>query len=161
MYDIHQTESSIRPRTARVLNRLYRLEEYSLANYLRFAEPWTTRDRQSVAETIRSIAADQRAFAERIGKLIVARDGTIEPGVFPLRFTALNDLSLDYLIGRVLEDEERIVREVAAILPQLCEDDAAVALARELLAAEQAHLQALREVTGEGSRRERPLSAAA
>ncbi|MCA9266164.1 MAG: hypothetical protein KDA60_20030, partial [Planctomycetales bacterium] len=125
---------------------LYAIENLSLANYLRYARPWVATADQCLAEAIRHIGDQQREFAERVGSLIIERYGRVEGRSFPFRFTAYNDLSVAYLAPRVMEDQERIVRQVRAIAHQLCADAVACDLASEILGAEQAHLDNLREL---------------
>lgn len=128
------------------LNQLYALEKFSLANYLRYAKPWVSPADQCLGEAIRRIGAQQLEYADRVGSLIIERRGHVESESFPFRFTAYNDLSLAYLAPRVMEDQERIVRQVSEVARQLRADAEAYDLVNEIFGGEQAHLDNLREL---------------
>lgn len=132
--------------TLATLNELHAIENFSLANYLRYAKPWVAAADQRLDEAIRHIADEQMESSDRVGSLIIERRGHVEGGSFPMRFTAFNDLSVAYLAPRVMADQERIVREVGAVARQLCSDPAAYDLSNEILSAEHAHLDSLRDV---------------
>jgi hypothetical protein len=134
--------------THALLNQLYAIERFSLANYLRYAKPWVSPADQYLAEAIRHIGDQQSEFADRIGSMIIDRRGHVHSDSFSFRFTAYNDLSVSYLAPRVMEDQERIVRQVSEIAHQLRADAVACDLANEILGAENAHLDNLRELLG-------------
>ncbi len=73
------------------------------------------------------------------------REGVWPAPGFPARYTAYNDLDLRYLLGRLIEDQERIVREVWDSLADLRGDVEAESLATEVLRREQGHLKLLRQ----------------
>jgi hypothetical protein len=138
--------------TLAVLNHLYAIERFSLANYLRYANPWVSVGDECLDEAIRHIADQQVELSERVGLSIIERRGQVEGGSFPSGFTAYNDLSVAYLVPRVMEDQARIVREVGEVVRQL-RTDPAYGLANEILGAEQAHLENLRALL-DGQKRE-------
>lgn len=130
----------------RALNELFAIENFSLARYLHYARPWSEPEDESLCDMICDIGDDQRRFANRVGSLIIERRGRVEGGLFSRRFTAFNDLSLDFMASRVFEDQVRIVRRVALIANQLAGDAIAHELALEILGAEHAHLDSLAEM---------------
>lgn len=129
-----------------ILNDLFAIEKFSLASYLRYAPPWSKPDEEPLRNVIRDIGGGQQQHADRVGLLILEHRGHVEGGSFPMRFTAFNDLSLDYVARRVMEDQERIVREVRMCVDNLAGAPIAHSLALEILGAEQAHLDSLCEV---------------
>ena len=128
------------------LNQLYRIEKFSLPNYLRYAKPREPATGECLREAIWHIADEQLAVSNRVGSLIVERRGPIEAGSFPFRFTAFNDLSLDYLALRAVEEQERIIQEVTDLARRLRFDPVAQNVALEILGSERAHLEILHEV---------------
>lgn len=128
------------------LNHLYGTLKYSLSNYLRYARPWVAPDDECTRKTIRGIADEQSDGADRLGSLIMERRGRVEGGAFPMKFTALNDLSLAYLVPSVLKDQERIVRVVESVANHIGSDSTAHAVTLELLANARSHRDNLREV---------------
>ncbi|MCA9212933.1 MAG: hypothetical protein KDB27_07710 [Planctomycetales bacterium] len=133
----------------RILNQLYATAKFSLANYLRYAKPWGSPDDECLRDAIRNIADEQSEGADRVGSLIMERRGRVEGGAFPMKFTALNDLSLAYLAPSVLKDQERIVRVVESVANRIDSDSTAHALTLELLANARSHRDSLREVIGD------------
>jgi hypothetical protein len=135
------------PESQVALNRLLEIEQFSLANYLLNARPWTHPGDEPLLDTVRRIAEDQRNQAIRIGQLLVDRNGYIERNQFPMEFVDYNDLALDYLMQRVIEDQQQLINEVAAGREQLADDPEARQLADEILANEKQHLEMLTRVT--------------
>jgi bacterioferritin (cytochrome b1) len=131
------------PESLPVLNRLLALQQYSLANYLLYANPWVPPGGERLLEAIRQIAANHQVQACRIGRLIVNRRGAIGPGHFPMRFTAYNDLALDYLAQRLLEQERELIDEVSRGVARLDDDPEARRLAEDVLASEERHFKML------------------
>ena len=129
-----------------ILNELFAIEKFSLASYLRYASPWSKPNDEPLRKVIRQIGDEQQHFADRIGWFVVEHRGHVKGGSFPLRFTAFNDLSLDYLARRVMEDQEWIIREVRVCVSKLAGAPIAHSLALEVLDAEQAHLDRLAEM---------------
>lgn len=135
-------------RATDTLRKLLAIERFSLANYLRYARPWTGQtweeDRRLAA--IDQIARDQQQDAERIAELLIQRDGYVPSGTFPLDFTALNDLALDYVAMRVLENEETMIREIEDAVSQAGGDAELQSVARDVLKAEQSHWRTLQSL---------------
>jgi len=133
--------------TNAVLNRLLVLHLRSLPMYVSQAPPWINPGRESAWEAVQSIAADHQATADRFGAMILAADGVPGYGEFPLRYTALHDLALDYLLVRILEYERQLIRRISECADLLWMNPALQAGVLESLGEAKAHLQLLEEVT--------------
>ncbi len=83
---------------------------------------------------------------DRISEEIQNRGGTAERPLFPMAFTSLHDLSLEYLVGRVIADQRQLESQIRGVLPGLAGDPPGLALAEESLGEVLAHLDALREI---------------
>jgi hypothetical protein len=140
----------------RVLNRLLGAFQYSLASYLGYARPWTHAGNARLLEAVRQMTADHQAHAQRIGRLILQRRGRIEPARFPMRFTAYNDLALDYLAGRLVEHERELNDEAARSVARLGGDPEARQLGEAILAIESQHLRTLTELVSPSVARSEP-----
>src|SRR5262249_51271737 len=134
-----QDRSAKHPESQGVLNRLLKIEEYSLANYLLYTPPWTCPGEEPLLDVVRRIAADQQTGAAQIGRLLVRRYGYAESGQFPVQFTAYNDLALDYLTHLLIEHEGLLIDEIVRCAGQLADDPEAKQLAEEVLASERRH----------------------
>jgi hypothetical protein len=121
-----------------VLNRLLNRERFSLANYLQSARPWVRPTDKPLQDAVELIAREQLDGSRRLAALITRRRASVDPGQgFPTRYTAYNDLDLRFLLGRLIEDQEQIVREVRADLTELRGDAEVEALAAGVLGNEQ------------------------
>lgn len=140
MNDVH-TETH--PESQPVLTRLLHREEYSLANYLMYARPWVPPGREHAWEEVRRIAGAQLANAVRIGRLLIERYGYADSKYFPVAFTRYNDLSLDYLVPRLVEHQQSLLADVEQALGELGRDEEARRVVRTVLDGERKHLDAL------------------
>ncbi len=140
----------------KVLNRLLAAFQSSLASYLRYARPRAYTGNARLREAVRQITADHEAHARRVGGLILKRRGKIEPGRFPTRFTAYNDLALDYLARRLVEHERELIEEMARSVAWLGGDPEARQLGEDILASESQHLRTLTELVSPSPPRSEP-----
>lgn len=132
--------------TNAVLNRLLILHHRSLPTYLGYAIPWLHRDNEAALQVLQSMATDHRALVERLAELIIAEGGAVAYGQFPLRYSALHDLSLDYLVTRLVEFEKQLIPQISECADQLRMNPVAQAVALESLGEAKAHLQSLEEL---------------
>jgi bacterioferritin (cytochrome b1) len=124
--------------TIETLNRLLQLHARSLAVYLAECLPWTGPTSQSKAAAVREIGQSQRELADRIAERIVALDGVPDLGEFPLSFTGLNDLSVDYLVSELIKNQRRAAQVAGECVAALREGPT-----EALSIAEEAHGAAL------------------
>lgn len=91
------------PDTLPILDRLFRRECTSLAQYLGESWPWTHRDDAAAQELVRSIMADERRWAEQLASLIDERGGVARTGNYPTQFTDTHFLALDFMLRRLAD----------------------------------------------------------
>ncbi len=132
--------------TREALNRLWVIHNYSLANYLADAPPaWTDED-VAAAALLHDISEDQRHMADRIGKMIIAQGGKLPLGMFPDRFLTWNDLAPRFMLGELVDYQQRTIAAIDKLISQLPQASIAKSLAQECLGVAKAHLDSLREV---------------
>lgn len=137
-----------------VLNRLLNLERFSLAKYLQYARPLVRPGDEALRDAVGRIACDQLECARRVADLTTRRKAGVQPGQgFPAKYTAYNDLEIRPLLDRLIEDQERIVREVGACLAALGGDHEAECLTAEVLGSEQTHVNTLLDFRDRGPAR--------
>ncbi len=129
------------------LNRLFIIEHRSLAMYMIDSNPWMRAGDEKAAQVVAQIVQDQKAMAQRVADLIDAREGRIHNGSFPMQYTDLNMVSLDYLIGELARLLRQDIEAIRSCVERLAGDREAQELAEEILGAEQAHLEALEDLT--------------
>ena len=67
-----------------------------------------------------------------------------------MRFMSLNDLSLDYLLAKLIENQQRNILINERCVAKLVEDPQAWSLATEVLGSARAHLDFLKEFLPQG-----------
>ncbi|MFT5526425.1 MAG: hypothetical protein ACI9HK_004401 [Pirellulaceae bacterium] len=134
--------------TLTVLGRLSARLNRSLAVYLSDAVPYFAGRNSEVAETLQFIVKNQREMVERINDLIMENGGAIEHGHFPIHFSGLHDLGIDYLIDCLVSHQKAAVSDIEKMRDQLSLAPHARALAEECLGEAKGHLDSLLEVQG-------------
>jgi hypothetical protein len=130
-----------------VLARLYR----SLMQYAVDCWPWSTATDTEAAEVpeqkiIEQMTLRQQEFVSRLTDLIMRRGGVVDFGSFPDN-SELHYVSLDYLLGKLIADEQDLVAELKTALSAMGHDAEATALVSELLAVETQNVARLSELS--------------
>jgi hypothetical protein len=111
--------------------------------FLAETSPWLPAGSERVAETLENITIDQREYTGRLVSLLQDLGGRVEFGSYPITFTDMHFLSLEYLLGELIQRQRRVIPAIEACAAALAEGSPARALADEILGAEKAHLEAL------------------
>jgi len=129
------------------LNRLLAIHCKSFPQYLRWSRPHVPPGRGEEMEAIEAIALDQDVLAERISRMIVDADALPRTGEFPMEFTDMHDLDIDYLIQAAVRYQEQDVAAIEQLVDRLHTAPSAKAIAEEALGMAKGHLETLRELT--------------
>jgi hypothetical protein len=132
--------------TTNTLGRLLTLHRYSLPVYLQDAEPWIEKKNEKAVEALALVAADQLDTVDRIGELLIEHGATVAPGGFPLTYTALHDLSFDYLLQRAIDEQRKLIDSIKACSDDLRLAPAIQAIAQEAWGQAKGHLESLEEL---------------
>ena len=97
------------PSTTDVLNRLLVLHERSLPMYLSYAPPNRIADHPQAKVVLDQIVEDQKRTIDRLATMVLDNGGLVDSGEFPMAFTSLHDLSLEYLLKLMIERQEKLV----------------------------------------------------
>ena len=135
------------PDSIPVLNQLLAVLCRSLPQYLTDARPYSVSGDDSAVEVLTQIAEDQTMMSARVTDLIQESERRIDLGGFPIQFSALHDLSLEYLVGKAIECQRRDIRTIEACIDDLRFAPAARSLAEETLGMAKGHLESLQEVS--------------
>lgn len=130
------------------LMRAFTTQYRSLAQYLADSAPYAGPDAQRAVAALAHIIADQRQMAQRIGDYLVQRYDRIDTVGFPMEYTSLHDLALDFLLRKLLLVQRRDIRTLEGCVADAAEDQAARALCEEALGEARAHLESLEELVG-------------
>lgn len=134
------------PTTDDLLNRLLVLHERSLPMYLSYAGADRLESSPKAAAVMRQMVEDQKRTVDRIATLILDNGGQVDRGKFPMDFTGYNDLSVEYLLSKCTERQERTIGAIERIVELLATAPYAQAAAREALGEAKGHLENLQEV---------------
>jgi hypothetical protein len=133
-----------------VLNRLVERMYRCLLQYTVECWPWTTSSespdgKSPEQKAIEQMAARQQEFVGRLVELVSQRGQVADFGNYPDN-SELHYVSLDYLVGKLITDEERLVADLESAREAVRNDPPAATLIVELLAAEKQNLAKLREL---------------
>jgi len=134
------------PSTTEILNRLLVLHMRSLPMYLGYAPPYELAAHANAKTVLDQIVEDQKRSVDRLGTLILDSGGTIDYGEFPMAFTALHDLSLDYLLNLLIERQQKFVTVCEKLADALGMAPYAQAAAREAVGEAKGHLENLQDL---------------
>ena len=102
-----------------VLNRLLQTLCRSLALYVEEIKPWSLAGHEPVWTAIGRLAADSRMYSQRVAEAIIEHGGQPNPGPYPLKFAALNDVGLEFFLREIivhLKRDQKVIGECAAEL---------------------------------------------
>ncbi|HEX3999506.1 MAG TPA: hypothetical protein VHX65_13220 [Pirellulales bacterium] len=129
-----------------VLGRLFVLLYRSLPMYLAEAMPWTHPGGEQAQRVLAGMVADAKAYCQRIAQRIAQLRGRLDLGEFPMEFTDLNMLSLDYLLTELVRWQKADIRRIEKLATELAAESDDHALAEEVLGNWRGHLQSLEEL---------------
>ncbi|HZL87048.1 MAG TPA: hypothetical protein VFB96_01620 [Pirellulaceae bacterium] len=132
-----------------LLNRLLVLHERSLPMYLSYAGADRLELSPKVAAAIGQMVEDQKRTVDRVATLILENNGEVDRGEFPMNFTGYNDLSVKFLLQKIIERQEKTVSAIEKIAQQLATAPYAQAAVREALGEAKGHLENLQEASAE------------
>jgi hypothetical protein len=137
------------PSTIHLLNRLLGIVSRSFLQYLKFSQPYVPPGRKEVLEVLETMVTDQNSMADRISQMVMDQKELARTGEFPMEFTDLHDLDIDFLIDRAMVYQRQDIELVGQLLHQLQLSPAAKSLAEETLGMAKGHLQSLQELVQE------------
>lgn len=134
------------PENANQLNRLLAILCRSFPQYLQWSRPYVPPNRRDVVDALEAMVDDQDAIADRIISMLADADFLPRTGEFPMEFTDMHDLSIDFLISAALDYQEQDVAAMSDLVDQLRTTPAAKAVAEEALGMARGHLDTLVEL---------------
>lgn len=134
------------PDSIPLLNELLPLLSRSLPQYLQWSRPHVAPGREEALAAVLDVARDQEALAARVGRLIEDAGGRAFTGEFPMEFTDLHDLDLDFLLPLAVRRQQRDLAALGDLAQQASPAPAAKALIEEAVGLAKGHLETLREL---------------
>ena len=132
--------------TIDVLNRLVVLHHRSLAIYISYAQPAWKRGEEQARKTLALIAADEQTTVDRLSTMISDANRNVRHGTFPMQYTGYHDLSFDFLLGKLIENQHDKILQIQEAVELLSLVPMAKMAAEETLGAAKGHLRSLQEL---------------
>ena len=132
--------------TNTTLNRLRIIHTRSFAAYVYYTAPWIRKGFHGAADVLEIMGSEVERIADQLGEMILDNGGEIIAGEFPIEFTGLHDLSVDYLLGVIIDHQEKAITDIQECVTQLDANPLGQALAEESLGAAKGHLDSLQEL---------------
>jgi hypothetical protein len=129
-----------------VLGRLFRILNRSLPMYLAGADPWRCPGDEEAANVLADIVADARHYSSQIAETILQERGRVDSGDYPMEFTELNMLSLDYLLTEMVRRQTRDIVAIERCIADLAGNLPFQVLTEEVLGNARGHFEALQEL---------------
>lgn len=137
-----------KPGIYNALNRLLTILERSLPMYLSYASPWTHKGDEKAAAALANIVEALKRLAVRVSELVL-EVGPIDVGEYAVEFYDMHDLSLDFLLSKLVEYQKRDIAALEKCAEQLQSDRHAADVAEEALGTARGHLETLEELAGD------------
>jgi len=129
-----------------VLNQLLHLLCRGLPSYLTEAKPWSQPEHQSLCNAMANLVEDRQMYADRVAKAILDRGGYPDPGQFPLEYTSLNEVSMEYLVHELIDSLRADMEILQGYSAQLAEIRPLHALVEEIIGNTKGHREILEKV---------------
>jgi len=107
------------------LNQVFATLNCSLLQYVGENSPWTSGTDEAIAEQLGMVVKLQRVQVQRLADFIVNRYGFVPHVNYPVEYTDLQYLSLSYLIGRLVADQQSVLEEIESQRKTLSNDPGA------------------------------------
>jgi hypothetical protein len=128
---------------ADLLEAAVRREGRSLLQYVSEAYPWTTSAGDTTPDQVRQLAHEERDALAVLTRFLARRRHAVPYlGAFPMAFTTMNFVSLDYLVPRLAADGRRAIDALERDRAALTDAEAKAELDR-FLDLKRRHLKAL------------------
>ena len=125
------------------LEAAVRREGRSLLQYVSEAYPWTKTAGDTTPDKVRDLAREERDALGALTKFLARRRHTVPYlGAFPMAFTTMNFVSLDYLLPRLAESGRQSITALEKDRAALSDADARAEVDR-FLEMKRRHLKAL------------------
>jgi hypothetical protein len=123
------------------LNEILVILHRSLPVYLSHAAPWVAYGNEESHRVLGRIVAEKEDHVHRLTELLDGRRYTIDRGEFPMDFTSLHDVSLEFLIMQLIRDQREETQRIESCERRLAGDREGRVLAAEVLDTARRHLR--------------------
>ncbi|MGD9856553.1 MAG: hypothetical protein AB7U20_16520 [Planctomycetaceae bacterium] len=82
----------------------------SLLQYVCESWPWSASGSEGIGLTLDRLAAEQRQDVGILVRLLASRGEIVDFGTYPTEYTSLHYVAVDYLLDKLVQNQEVIVR---------------------------------------------------
>ncbi len=133
----------IDPQTVERLQEIMRRESLSVLMYVGQAYPWTTARNNAALGELKRIIDEEREAIHALGVFLMRRRASLPwVGSFPTSFTTINFLSLEHILPRLIDYEQKSIPLLEKDLHAIQDADARTKV-RALLEVKQQHVREL------------------
>ena len=132
--------------TIDILNRILGVYNASLVAYAKYAEQWVAHGQEEAMALVNDAIEDQEHSVKVLGERILELGGIVQPGAFPLTYTSLHDVSLDYFLNLMIVTQQDDIDVIQQCVDSLEADTRDRAIAEEVVGNAQAHLETFQEI---------------
>jgi hypothetical protein len=129
--------------TQALLQDVFRREGLTLLQYIRDAFPWTAVGEEEAWGKLRQVVDEDTAAVTDLGRFLTRRRVPLPyVGQFPVEFTSINFVALDWVLARLADAQRREVATLEADVSRAADPEARAAL-QQLLDVKRRHLSVL------------------
>lgn len=118
----------------------------SLLQFVDETWPWTARGAAERRNRIAELAQRQREHVAEIVELLYERDAEVLFGTYPVTYTDLHYVELDYLMSQLVDNQTSLLGEIEATAKLCSSDSEVVALLDRIASGERAILNELKSL---------------
>ena len=126
-----------------VLNRALATQYRSLPMFVEEISPYTHSGDEKPRRLLADIVSDQKQYAKKLAEFILDRGGAPNPGQYPMVYTDLHMLSLDYLLSEIDGEQRRDIAILTDCVAGAARDPAAQRLLEEVLGNARGHAESI------------------
>ncbi len=118
----------------------------SFLQYVGESWPWASTSADETRRTLERLATEQQQSVGALARLLNESGEYIDFGTYPTSYTSLHYVDVDFLLDQLVQNQETIVRACESASGGLNSDPMASSLVRDIVVAEQRHLDELRKL---------------
>ena len=126
-----------------ILERVFRRECSSLAQYLAKGSPWSESQNRPAQDLVQTIQADEQRWAQQLAELIEQRGGVPRPDNYPTEFTDTHFLDLEFMLSRLEESLGRTLVQLQEDVERLDDDGEAKELLERMVERKRGQAEAI------------------
>ena len=129
-----------------IVNQLLAILIRSFPMYLTYAPPWSRSSHVEADEVFCHVVADQQRMAGRLAEFLQKSDTLFDKGEFPMEFTDMHDLSLDFIVARAVDYQRSDIEFIERCVDRVRFSPTVLVLVEEVLGMAKGHLESLEEL---------------